>query len=412
MRGFCFFMKMPEALRPKGFEDIVGQDHLFKEDALFLKLIKSGNFDSLILIGPSGCGKTTVAEMIGEYLSVEFFRLHASTSGSSDIKNIIESTKHYGKEAIVFIDELHRFNKTQQDLLLKVIDGRHARLIGASTENPYFNLTQPLRSRSYVFEFRSLDGSALDKLYAKAAEYIKEAYGVSEVKADPEALERIKRVSLGDGRRFLNLLELAVIKGKFQGESVTLGLEGIEEYVTGGSYDTDEHYDLLSAMIKSIRGSDPDAALLWGMKLLESGVAPETVFRRLLISASEDIGNAFPDALVFANSAYEAFTNVGRPEGDIIFAHAVTYLASCPKSNKSYMALHKVKNYLQANNPKVPEHLRQGGSGYIYPFDKGGFVKQDYTTEPVKFYEPLDTGFEAKFSERLKKLWSGTGKYE
>ncbi len=405
-------MRILEALRPKGLEDIAGQDHLFKGDALFLKLVKSGNFDSLILIGPPGCGKTTAAELVGEHLAIPFFRLHASTSGSSDIKNIIESTKHYGREAIVFIDELHRFNKTQQDLLLKVIDGRHAKLIGASTENPYFNLTQPLRSRSFVFEFNPLGDEALDQLYEKAVSYIKESYGVEEVKADGEGLTKLKRVSLGDGRRFLNMLELSVIKGVFSGQSVTLGLQGIEDYVTGGSYDTDEHYDLLSAMIKSIRGSDPDAALLWGMKLMESGVAPETVFRRLLISASEDIGNAYPDALEFANAAYQAFTNVGRPEGDIIFAQAVTYLASCPKSNRSYMALHKVKKYLQAHNPKVPDHLKNGGSGYVYPFDHGSFVKQDYAEETLNFYNPSEQGFEAKFSERLKRLWSGVKKYE
>jgi putative ATPase len=405
-------MKILEALRPKGFEDIAGQDRLFKGDALFLKLVKSGNFDSLILIGPPGSGKTTAAELIGEYHALPFFRLHASTSGSSDIKNIIETTKHYGKEAIVFIDELHRFNKTQQDLLLKVIDGHHAKLIGASTENPYFNLTQPLRSRSFVFEFEPLGDDALDRLYEKAQSYIKEQYGVKEVIAGEDELKRLKRLSLGDGRRFLNMLELAAIKGKFSGESVTLAIQGIEGYVTSGSYDTDEHYDLLSAMIKSIRGSDPDAALLWGMKLMESGVAPETVFRRLLISASEDIGNAYPDALALAQAAYEAFTNTGRPEGDIIFAQAVTFLASCPKSNRSYMALSKVKKYLQANNPKVPEHLKNHGEGYVYPFDHGSFVKQDYTDEPLTFYNPSDAGFEAKFAERMKRLWDGVKKYE
>ena len=404
-------MRILEALRPKGFEDIVGQDHLLKNDALLLKLVKSGNFESLILIGPPGCGKTTVAEMVGEYLEIPFFRLHASTSGSSDIKSIIESTKHYGKEALVFIDELHRFNKSQQDLLLKVIDGRHAKLIGASTENPYFNLTQPLRSRSFVFEFNPLEASALNILYEKAVSYLKETYSVSEILTDEDGLEKLRRLSLGDGRRFLNMIELSAIKGNFEGEKLTLGLEDIENYVTGGSYDTDEHYDLLSAMIKSIRGSDPDAALLWGMKLMESGVSPETVFRRLLISASEDIGNAFPDALVFANAAYQAFTNIGRPEGDIVFAQTVTFLASCPKSNKSYMALNKVKNYIQAQNPKVPEHLKQGGSGYVYPFDHGGFVKQSYSNEKELFYEPSSSGFETKFLERLKRLWSGLKNY-
>ncbi|WP_022850263.1 AAA family ATPase [Limisalsivibrio acetivorans] len=404
-------MRILEELRPRGFQDIAGQSHLFGDDAVFLKLVESGNFESLIFIGPPGSGKTTTAELIGEFLHLPFFRLHASTSGSSDIKSIIETTKHYGKEAIVFIDELHRFSKTQQDLLLKVIDGKHAKLIGASTENPYHNLTQPLRSRSFVFEFSSLDEKALDELFLKGIDYIKKQYSVNEVLYDEEELARCRQISLGDGRRFLNILELAAVKGRFEGDKLTLGLEGVEDFVTGGTYNTDEHYDLLSAMIKSIRGTDPDAALVWGLKLLDSGVAPEVIFRRLLISASEDIGNAFPDALVFANSAYEAFTSVGRPEGDIIFAHVVTFLASCPKSNRSYAAMHSARDYLAKNNPRVPEILRTSGEGYKYPFDKGEFVRQKYTDEGLQFYKPMESGFEAKISERLRRLWDDWKEY-
>lgn len=405
-------MRIIEKVKPKGFDDILGQKHLFEKKAVFRKLVEGGNFDSVILVGPPGSGKTVTAELVGEFHALPFFRLHASTSGAADIKNIIESTKHYGKQAVVFIDEIHRFNKSQQDLLLKVIDGQHAKLIGASTENPYHSLSQPLRSRSFIFRFESLDNEALDELFFKSSEYLKEAYYADELILSEEEYDLLKRVSLGDGRRFLNMLELSAAHGEFEGKKLKLKVEGIQEFVTGGSYDVDEHFDILSAMIKSIRGSDPDAALLWGFKLLESGVGAEEIFRRLLISASEDVGNAYPDALVFAQSAYNAFTSVGRPEGDIILAQVITYLAGCPKSNRSYKSMHAVKEFLKTANPKVPEILRVEGEGYKYPFEYGNFVKQSYKQGDEVFYNPSEFGFESKVGERLKRLWGGFKKYE
>jgi len=404
-------MKILEYLRPKGFENILGQSHLLEEGAAFRRLIESGDFDSIILIGPPGTGKTTIAELVGEYHSLPFFRLHASTSGASDIKNIIDTTRHYGKEAIVFIDEVHRFNKTQQDLLLKVIDGQHAKLIGASTENPYHNLTMPLRSRSFIFNLEKLGNESFSAMVEQAVPYFKEKYKVEQVVFDEADMKTCMEFALGDGRRFLNMLELSAVNGKFEGETLNLNLGNVQEYIAGRSYSTDEHYDLLSAMIKSIRGSDPDAALVWGFKLLHSGVTPETIFRRLLISASEDIGNAYPDALVFATNAYTAFQSVGRPEGDIILSQVLTYLASCPKSNRSYMAGKEVGGYLAKSNPLVPEHLMQNGKGYKYPFDTGSFVKQDYMREPKQFYKPGDEGFEGKIKDRLKRLWGEAKDY-
>ena len=404
-------MKILEELRPKVFDDIAGQKHLLGEDSVFRKMVEDGGFDSVILVGPPGTGKTTLAEIIGDLLNMPYFSLHAATAGSSDLKQIMESARHAGKTVLVFVDELHRFNKTQQVLLLNMIDSGLAKLIGASTENPYHNLIQPLRSRSFVFRLERLEKPDLSELFGKVQVYFKKRYKADDVRLTDEEFDRLVKASDGDGRKFLSVLELSAVNGKFVDDVLHLGVTKALEHTTDNRYNEDEHYDMLSAMIKSIRGSDPDAALIWGFRLLECGMEPEAVFRRLLISASEDIGNAYPDALVFANSAYEAFQSVGRPEGDIIFAHVITYLASCPKSNRSYMSMHGVKGYLAENTPNVPFPLRTEGKGYKYPFDYGGFVEQEYSGVDEVFYDPSDAGFEVKIAERLKKLVAGGKTY-
>jgi len=398
-------MKILEELRPCAFDDIVGQKHLTGSDSVFRKMVEDGGFDSVILVGPPGTGKTTIAEIIGKVLEMPYFSLHAATAGSNDLKQIMESARHAGKTALVFVDELHRFNKTQQVLLLNMIDTGLAKLIGASTENPYHNLIQPLRSRSFVFKLERLGNQGLSELYEKAQTYFKGRYKADEVICGDAEFDLLVKVSDGDGRRFLSVLELAAVNGIFKEDVLHLGIEKALEHTTDNRYSVDEHYDMLSAMIKSVRGSDPDAALVWGFRLLECGMEPEAIFRRLLISASEDIGNGYPDALVFANSAYEAFQAVGRPEGDIILAHVITYLSSCPKSNRSYMAMHAAKEYLENNTPSVPYPLRTEGKGYHYPFDHGGFVVQEYSGTDEVFYDPSDAGFEVKIAARLKKLW-------
>jgi putative ATPase len=404
-------MRFTEIFKPKKFDEIVGQDHLLSDNSLFRQLIQSADFDAIILTGPSGTGKTSIAELIGDYLALPFYRLHAASSGNSEIKKIIDTTRHYGKPAIIFVDEIHRFSKVQQDLLLQVIDEKHGKLIGASTENPYCNLTPALRSRAILFEFKKIDESYFYDIFEKVKQELKSTYDASEVLIDDKDLKKIINLSNGDLRRFLNIIESISLVAQKEDNILYLKLLNEEDSFIF-SYSEDEHYDLLSALIKSIRGSDPDAALLWCAKLLKTGISPEEIFRRLLISASEDIGNAFPDALVFVNSAYSAFEKVGMPEGRIIISHTVTFLASCPKSNRAYMAWKNTNDFLKNNNPYPPENIRHGAKSYKYPFDKGEFILQKYMDPNEIFYKPSDVGFEKKISDRLNRLWKGTKKYD
>lgn len=403
-------MNLTDFMRPQTFNDIVGQPHLTDINSVFMKLISGGDFDSIMLVGPPGTGKTSMARLIGTELGLDFYQLHASTAGAVELKKIAEIASQSHK-CLIFIDEIHRYNKSQQDLLLKLIDDRSVKLIGASAENPYYNLVPALRSRSFIFKFRSVGSEAMKELAVKAGNYFKERFDVDEIDYS-QAQDYLMDNSGGDARRFLNLLELSALVGKRSGRRLTLSTEGLLELASKKAFDDDEYYDILSAMIKSVRGSDPDAALLWGMKLVKSGVQPEAVFRRLMISASEDIGNAYPDAAVFVNACFQSFTNVGEPEGLIILGHAITFLASCPKSNRSYEAFNKVTKYLEEHDPSVPKNVAHSAEGYKYPFDYGFFVNQKYTEENLFFYSPSENGFEAKLKERLSKLWNGTKKYE
>ncbi len=403
--------RLIDDIYPKKFEEMTGQAHLTSENSPLRRVAESGNFDSLVFVGPPGTGKTCLAKIIGETLSLPFYRLHAASSGSSELKYIVDSTKSFGKPVLIFVDEIHRFSKVQQDLLLDLIDEKHAKLIGASTENPYFKITPALRSRSLVFNFSPLDSLALKSLFEKALENIKENYQVSSVEYDEKIFADLAASSGGDARRFLNMLEISAMVSSIKDNVLLLDISKVEDLLAGMSYSEDEHYDLLSAMIKSIRGSDPDAALVWGKKLLKCGVDPETIFRRLLISASEDIGNAFPDAVVFANASYESFMKVGLPEGNIILSHLLTYLASCPKSNRAYIAGKKVDDYLSRHNPYPPENIRHNPVHYKYPFDYGEFVKQMYFKSDEIFYSPSSFGFESKIKQRLSRLWEGVKKY-
>lgn len=402
-------MNLAEFMRPQTFNDIAGQWHLTNENSLFMKLVSGGDFDSIMLVGPPGTGKTSMARLIGNSLGLYFYQLHASTAGTGELKKISE-TSSQNQKSLVFIDEIHRYNKSQQDILLKLIDDRAVKLIGASAENPYYNLVPALRSRSLIFNFKPVVAEALEALAKKADDYFKERFDVDEIDKS-EVLERFVLNSGGDVRRFLNLLELSALVGRRSGRRLILSSEGLLDIAPKRAFNEDEYYDILSAMIKSIRGTDPDAALLWGMKLVNNGVQPEDIFRRLMISASEDIGNAYPDAAVFVNSCFQSFTNVGVPEGLIILAHAITFLASCPKSNRSYLAYKEVAKYLDENDPQVPENVSHSADGYKYPFDYGFFVKQNYTKDGLFFYNPSDNGFEVKIKERLSRLWGDLKKY-
>lgn len=403
-------MNLADAMRPQTFDDIVGQEHLTSSGSLLISLIESASFDSIMFVGPPGTGKTSMAEVTGRVISAPVYKIHAAVSGAAELKKLSEQVA-FERNIIVFIDEIHRYNKSQQDILLKLIDDRKVKLIGASAENPYFNLIPALRSRSIMFRFNALSDEAFEKLYLKAVPYLKEQHSVSEI-AENGVLKHIIALSQGDSRRFLNLLEISALTGSKDNGVLTLSTKEIENLMPVNNFSDDEFYDNLSAMIKSIRGSDPDAALLWCFKLIKNGVAPEAVFRRLMISASEDVGNAFPDGQVFVNACYNSFMNVGIPEGYIILAHAVTFLASCPKSNRSYNGYHGVMDYLKNHEPVVPENIRQNPKGYKYPFDYGNFVKQKYMQENLLFYNPSDFGFEQKIKERLHKLWHNFKDYE
>ena len=403
-------MNLADAMRPHTFDDIIGQEHLTSPDSLLISLIESASFDSIMFVGPPGTGKTSMAEVAGKSMGCPVYKIHAAVSGAADLKKIAEQAV-FEKNIIVFIDEIHRYNKSQQDILLKLIDDRKVKLIGASAENPYFNLVPALRSRSIMFKFKALSDDALEKQYLRAVEYIKKMQNVSNVE-EQGALKHIISLSQGDCRRFLNLLEISALTGQRQNDTLYLSTKEIESIMPVNQFSDDEYYDILSSIIKSIRGSDPDAALLWCFKLIKNGVAPEAVFRRLMISASEDIGNAFPDGQIFVNACYNSFMNVGVPEGYIILAHAVTFLASCPKSNRSYNGYHQVMDYLSNHDPVVPENIRQNPKGYKYPFDYGNFTKQRYMNDNLVFYKPSNFGFEQKIKERLHNLWQNIKDYE
>ncbi len=404
-------MLFAELIRPKRLDEVVGQQHLLSETAALRRLIQSGTFDSLIFVGPPGTGKTTVARIIGEMLSMPFYPLHSTTAGAAELKKIGDMAQGSGRPVLVFIDEIHRYNKTQQNLLLKMIDDRYIKIVGASTENPTYTLVPAFRSRSLIFNFHPLKEQDMVELSKRAEKLIAEKFDVKNVDFS-QVLPNLAAESAGDARRFLNMLELTALLGKRSGDRLILSDEGLEDLLKKRRFDEDEYYDILSAMIKSIRGTDPDAALLWGLKLVQSGVTAEAVFRRLLISASEDIGNAFPDALVFVNSAYQAFMNVGLPEGMIILSHAITYLATCPKSNRSYEAYGAAQKYLEENDPQVPDNIKHAMVGYKYPHSFGGFVKQQYKPDGLKFYYPSENGFELKIAERLERLWGDKSKNE
>lgn len=387
-------------MRPKTLDDVVGQDKIVGAGGLLRKMIETDRLQSIILFGPPGTGKTTLAEVIANQTKARFEKLNAVTAGVADIRKTVEQATEernlYGRRTVLFLDEIHRFNKSQQDALLPHVEAGLLVLVGATTENPYFEVNSALVSRSHIFHLEPLSKEDMGRILMRAVRDEEHGLGRMHLRLEPEAEELIARQSGGDARRALNVLELAALQAPLDanGQSV-VDVHEVEEALqsTGGvRYDKsgDEHYDTISAFIKSIRGSDPDAAVLWLAKMLAGGEDPAFIARRLMISAAEDIGNADPHALPLAVAGWQATMAIGMPEARILLGQVTTYLASAPKSNAAYRAINEALTDVKDGIPvTVPPHLRGTGYkgaerlghgvGYKYPHDyPGHYVEQNY----------------------------------
>jgi putative ATPase len=415
---------LAERLRPKTLDDYIGQKHLVGPDAILRKMIEAGRISSFILWGPPGVGKTTLAQIIANKLETPFFTLSAVTSGVKDVREVIEKARNsrYFNQAspILFIDEIHRFSKSQQDSLLGAVETGVVTLIGATTENPSFEVIRPLLSRCQLYVLKSLEKEDLLELLQNAIRrdvYLKEKNIVL------KETDAMLRYSGGDARKLLNILEL-VVEADNSSEEIVITDEKVVQRLQQNplAYDKDGemHYDIISAFIKSIRGSDPDGALYWLARMVEGGEDPAFIARRLVISASEDIGLANPNALLLANSAFDAVMKIGWPEGRIPLAEATVYLATSPKSNSAYEGInHALELVRQTGNLPVPLHLRNAptklmkqlgyGNDYKYAHAyQGNFVKQQFLPDDVadtRIWHPQANAQEAKLKERMLSLW-------
>ncbi|MBO7255017.1 MAG: replication-associated recombination protein A [Paludibacteraceae bacterium] len=414
---------LAERLRPKNINEYVGQEHLVGENAILRKVIESNNLHSFILWGPPGVGKTTLAKIIANGQERPFFTLNAVTAGVKDVREIIEKakkTQFFNSLApILFIDEIHRFNKSQQDSLLNAIENGTFILIGATTENPSFEIITPLLSRCQIYVLKPLDKDDLLKLATKAISTDSE---LKKRNISIEENEALLRYSGGDARKLLNILEIICSESsndiKITNDLVTKRLQqNISEYDKNG----EKHYDIVSAFIKSIRGSDPNAAIYWLARMIEGGEDPKFIARRLVISASEDIGLANPNALLIANACFDALQKIGWPEGRIILAEATIYLAASQKSNSAYLAINNAIDIVkETGDLSVPLHLRNAptklmqelgyGKNYKYAHNyKNHFVKQDFLPEQIKdktIWCPQGNPQEKKLSDWLDFLWN------
>lgn len=414
---------LAERLRPTTLEQYLGQEHLLGPQSPLYHALKSGHLPSIILWGPPGVGKTTLANLIAKELDRPFFTLSAISSGVKDVREVLGKAKDknlfQAKSPILFIDEIHRFNKAQQDSLLAAVERGQITLIGATTENPSFEVISALLSRCQVYTLKSFDEKLLDDLVEKALQEDEVLKGYEVTIKEKHALYNIAG---GDARKLLNLLELSILATGKKKISLTdeLVMQVAQQNVAQYDKNGELHYDIISAFIKSIRGSDPNAALYWLARMIEGGEDIKFIARRLVISASEDIGNANPTALVIANACFDAVNKLGYPEGRIPLAQCTTYLACSEKSNASYKAIAEAQDLVRkTGNLPVPLHLRNAssklmkdldyGKGYLYPHDyPQHFVKQDYMPEEIskkRLYTPGDSSREKPFLQFLKSNW-------
>ena len=408
-------------MRPRNLDEFVGQQHFLGPGQLLRRILDADRLSSAIFYGPPGTGKTSLAELIAGQTECVFERLNAAAAGVKELRELLESARDRlatgERRTLLFVDELHHFNRTQQDVLLPDVESGVVRLIGATTANPFFSLVSPLVSRSQIFEFQPLQPEDIRALLQRALVDTELGLGRFDVSASDEALAFLSEVADGDARRALNALEIGVLSIA-AGTSKVLELEVAEESVQKKAvrYDDDSHYDAASALIKSLRGSYPDAAMYCLARMLEAGEDPRFLARRLVILAAEDVGNADPQALVLANAAAQATERVGMPECRIILAQATSYLALAPKSNASYLAIARAIEDVRTKAVlPVPRHLQDShypgaeklghGQDYAYAHDgEDGWVNQDYLGVDRTYYEPTDRGHEAVMKQRLEEL--------
>ncbi|MEA3330766.1 MAG: replication-associated recombination protein A [Campylobacterota bacterium] len=385
-----------QLLRPKTFDELVGQEHLSSPAAPLRILCEKNALGHSFFYGPAGTGKTSLARIIAKTMDMPFYEFNATSLKIEQLRKIFEQYKNALQKPLIFIDEVHRLAKNQQEVLLPVMENNSVLIIGASTENPFFSLTSAIRSRSMLFELTNIDNTSLEKLLLLASKDDKTTY-------DDEAKDYLIKSSGGDARAMLKLLEFASnIK-----THITLELlKSLRPHaISAGNSEAGVHYDLTSAMIKSIRGSDMDASIYYLARLIEGGESADFIARRLVILASEDIGNANPQALTLTTSAMTSVGKIGYPEARIILAQAVIYLCASPKSNSAYLGINKAIKSVQAGTLlDIPKNIKQKNKNYLYPHDFGGYIEQNYLTKPLKFVELKSIGYEKKMKEWLQNI--------
>ena len=421
------YQPLAERLRPKSLDEYIGQKHLVGENAIIRRMIETGNISSFILWGPPGVGKTTLARIIAEQTKVPFYTLSAVTSGVKEVREVLDRCKADARSVfsngrpILFIDEIHRFNKSQQDSLLGAVENGTVTLIGATTENPSFEVIRPLLSRAQVYVLKPLDNDDLLELLNRALS-TDEIFKGLEVRV--ESTEALLRFSAGDARKLLNILDL-IRQSVKSGEAFVINddivTSRLQENPMAFDKNGELHYDIISAFIKSVRGSDPDAAIYWLARLIAGGEDPKFIARRLVILASEDIGLANPNALLLANATFDALTKIGWPEGRIILSECTIYLATSQKSNSAYLAIDAALEFVEkTGNQPVPLHLRNAPTklmsdlgyheGYKYPHDyPHHFTRQAYMPETIghpTFWNPCHNPAEDKLAQRQHELWN------